>query len=112
MIAGGGDEALPDAGIPQIGPGRQRSEESDAAPARREIRSDKRALVIFRGESRQVLGPEPAIDIVEVAPELLRSGAVKSAKGNPDDPLCLGQIGLGERANNGHELLPARIDGS
>jgi len=60
-LIAGCDEALPDAGVPQIGPGRQRSEEPDAAPARRESRSDKRALVIFRGESRRVLGPERSL---------------------------------------------------
>ena len=47
LITGRGDKALPDAAVPEIGPGRQWSEEADAAPARREIRSDERALIVF-----------------------------------------------------------------
>jgi hypothetical protein len=73
LIAGRGAEALPDAAVPEIGPSRQWPEEADAAPAGCEIRPDKHALIVFRSESGGVLGPEPAIiDIVEVAPELLR----------------------------------------
>ena len=107
LIAGRPDEALSDAALPYIGPCRQRPEKADAAPARREIRSDKHALVVFGSERGSVLGSKPAIDIVEVAPELLRVRyAEKGAEGDPNDALRLGQVGLGKRANDGHILPP------
>src|SRR6516162_11375833 len=113
LIASRGDKPLPDAAVPQIGPGRQRPAKADAAPARREIRSDERTLVVLRGEGGSVFGLEPAMDIVEVAPELLRvRRAEKGPKGNPHDALRFRQIGLSERANDRHELLPAGIDES
>src|SRR6516162_1417793 len=84
LIAGCGDEALPDAAVPQIGQGRQRPEKSDTAPTRREIRSNEHTLFVIRSESSGVFSAEPAIDIVEVAPERFRVGrAEKGAEGNP-----------------------------
>jgi hypothetical protein len=93
LIANPGDEKLPDAGVPQIRPGRQWPEKADVSPARREIRPYKLAVVIFRSVRSSVLRPEPSIEIVEVAPELLRVRcAEKSPKATPDDALRIDRL--------------------
>src|SRR5439155_24924028 len=47
-VAGGGDQALTDTRVPQIGPRRQRPEKPDAAPIGREIRAGERAILLGR----------------------------------------------------------------
>src|SRR5258708_2725019 len=61
-IADGGNEALADARIPQIGPRRQRPEKPDAAPIRREIRAGERAILLSR-ERYGVFGAEARMGI-------------------------------------------------
>src|SRR5207244_2208850 len=84
-VAGGGDQALADAAVPQIGADRQRPEKPDAAPARREIRAGERAI-LFGSEGGGVLGAETAVDEVAVGPEGRRvRRAEKRAEGGLED---------------------------
>jgi hypothetical protein len=103
LFAGCSHEALSDPAVPQIGPGRQGSEKADTAPARRETRSEDGTRLILCSESGCVLGPEAAIDIIEVAPKSLWIGcAQEGPEGKPQDALRLRQVGFLQRANDPH----------
>jgi hypothetical protein len=55
-----------------------------------------------------VFGPKPAIDIIEVAPEMLWvRRAEKGPESDLEDPARFWQIGFGERANDRHITLLA-----
>ena len=89
-----------------IGADRDRAEEPDAPPPGHEIGTDQLA-VYLRREAGDVLGREPAIDIVEVGPEILRIGcAEKRPEGGAEDAPSSRQIALGQRSNCGAQLSP------
>ena len=88
-----------------IGADRQRPEEPDAAPLGDEIGPDELA-VDLRDETGDVLSREPAIDIVEVGPEILRVGRTeKGAEGGAEDTPGCRQIALGKRSNDSAQLF-------
>ena len=75
---------------------RDRPEEADAAPARREVRADQLAVQL-RAEARDVLGAEPAVDIVAIGPEVVGiRRAEERSKGLAADAPGFRQIGFGQ----------------
>ncbi len=99
------DQAFPDPLRLSVGTDRERPEKSDTTPPGDEIGSDQLA-VHLRGETGDVLGREPAIDIVEIGPEILRVGRTeKRTEGGAEDMPGCRQIALGQRSNYGAQLF-------
>ena len=71
------DERLADTAVPQIGMHRQGTEKLNAAPPCREVGADHLA-VEFGSEARDMLGAEPAVNIITVGPECRRIGRTKA----------------------------------
>ena len=96
LVADGFDQGLADAPPLPLRAHRDRPEKAETAPARREIRADQLAVQL-RSKARDVLGPEPAIDIVAISPEILR---IRRAQERPEsgaaDTPRLRQIGTGQ----------------
>ncbi len=109
-VAYRGDQRLREAAVPVLGSDRQRAEKPEAAPARREIRTDQRPILLDR-ERLGVFCTVPAVDIVEIGPEGFEvRHPEKRAERDSDNPLRLRQVGLGERSDNGHmAALPVRL---
>lgn len=83
---------------------RDRPEEPDAAPLSGKIGPDQFA-VHLRGKTGDVFSREPAVDIVEVGPEIFRVGsAEKRAEGGAEDAPGCRQIVIGQRSNYGAQL--------
>ena len=101
-IAGCRDEKLADAGVPQIGPRRQRPEKPDAAPMGRKVRAEQRAIPLGR-EGCDVFRTEARLGVRRKAESLEIGYAEKRAESVPDDALSLRQIALGQGANSDHE---------
>ena len=92
-------QALGDAPLPQVGPHRERTEEREAAPARREIRSDQLAIQLRR-ERRRWVGLPATPSILRVARERQRFRQAKEgAESEPPDPLSVFEVGFLERAD-------------
>lgn len=70
LVADRLDQGLADAPPLPLGAHRDRPEKAEAAPACREIRADQLAVEL-RSKARDMLGPEPAIEIVAIGPEIL-----------------------------------------
>src|SRR5882724_3234128 len=103
------DQSFPDPLRLSVGADSDRAEEPDTSPPCREIGPDQ-FTVHLRGKAGDVLGREPAIDIVQVGPEILRVGcAEKRAKGGAKDAPGRRQIVLGQRSNCGAQLLPPML---
>ena len=106
LRADGLDEVFPDPLRLSFGAYRDRAEEPDASPLGHEIGPDQLA-VDLRGEAGDVLSREPAVDIVEVGPEILRVGRTeKRAKGGAKDAPGCRQVALGQRSNDGAQRFP------
>src|SRR5690348_11936667 len=74
-------------------------------PVGDEIRPDQ-LPVQLRGETGDVLSREPAIDIVEVGPEILRVGRTeKRAEGGAEDAPGCRQIAPRQRSNYDAQLI-------
>ncbi len=102
-IGHGRDQWLGDALVPKIGADRQRAEEPDAAPVGGEVDAGERAGFIVGGEGGGVLAAEPAIDVIEIGPEIVEiCDAHKGAEGAPHDALRMRQIALLERTYGHH----------
>jgi hypothetical protein len=105
LRADGLDQAFPDPLRLAIGADRDRAEEPDAAPPGDEIGPDQFAVDLC-GETGDVLSREPAIDIVEVDPEILRVGRTeKRAEGGAENAPGCRQIAPGQRSNYGAQLF-------
>src|SRR6267154_5528687 len=101
-ITGSGDQTLADALIVEVGTHRERAEETDAAPADREIRAQELAIPFGR-ERGDVLGAETGMGIRREREVFEIGCAEKSTEGVPDDALSLGQVALDQRTDDDHD---------
>jgi len=90
-----------DSSVVQIRTNRERSEKTDAAPSRGEVRADQ-AAVEGRAEGGDVRRTPAAVNIVAVRPEAFWIGSAKKrAERHPDDACRFRQIAFIERGDRG-----------